>query len=115
MVRNAGLRVGLALACLLAAGAAAAQRVEGDVARAQGAYQAEVPVRSQGAAERNTAFARALSQVLGKISGDRNAAARPGVGEVMRRRRLAVHRSAKRGQRGVDEPIHRSALSSSGS
>ena len=103
MVRNAGLCVGLALACLLAVGTAAAQRVEGDVARAQGAYQAEVPVRSQGAAERNTAFARALSQVLGKISGDRSAAARPGVGEEMRRASEYVRSYDYRQDEGISD------------
>ena len=77
---------GLLLAhALLFAGAASAQRVEGDRAAAQGVYEAEVPVNGQGAGERNTGFARALSQVLGKLSGERNAAARPGIGQEMRR------------------------------
>ena len=70
---------------LLASFAAAAQRVEGDVARAQGTYEAEVPVNNQGEAERNSGFARALVQVLGKLTGDRNAATRPGVGQELRR------------------------------
>ncbi|MCY7353927.1 MAG: DUF2066 domain-containing protein [Lysobacter sp.] len=77
---------GLLLAhALLFAGVALAQRVEGDRAVAQGVYEAEVPVNGQGAGERNTGFARALSQVLGKLSGERNAAARPGIGQEMRR------------------------------
>jgi len=77
---------GLLLALTLA-GTASAQRVEGDRASAQGPYQAEVTVRTQGEGERNTGFARALVQVLGKISGDRNASARPGVGPELRRAR----------------------------
>ncbi len=77
---------GLALALsLLSAGPAFAQRVEGDRAAAQGIYEAEVPVNGQGESERNTGFARALSQVLGKLSGERSAAARPGIGQEMRR------------------------------
>ena len=77
---------GLALALAAAFSTAAlAQRVEGDRANAQGVYQAEVPVNSQSESERNTGFARALSQVLAKMSGDRSAAARPGVGQEMRR------------------------------
>ncbi|MDQ3228551.1 MAG: DUF2066 domain-containing protein [Pseudomonadota bacterium] len=77
---------GLVLALsLLSPGPVFAQRVEGDRAAAQGVYEAEVPVNGQGAGERNTGFARALSQVLGKLSGERNAAARPGIGQEMRR------------------------------
>jgi hypothetical protein len=76
----------LALAALLAAspGPAAAQRVEGDRASAQGVYQAEVQVRSQGEADRRAGFARALGQVFAKLSGDRNAAGRPGIGDELR-------------------------------
>ena len=59
-------------------------RTEGDRAGAQGVYDAEVPVNGQGEAERNSAFARALSVVLGKLSGDRSAAGRPGVGAELR-------------------------------
>jgi hypothetical protein len=65
-------------------GLAFAQRVEGDRAGAQGTYEAEVPVKGQGEAERNAGFARALAQVLGKLSGDRSAAGRPGVGQELR-------------------------------
>lgn len=92
------------LACTLCvAGTAGAQRVEGDVARADGAYEAEVPVRNQGESERETAFARALSQVLGKISGDRSAAARPGVGQEMRRARDYVRSYDYRQDEGVSQ------------
>ncbi|HYM86644.1 MAG TPA: DUF2066 domain-containing protein [Pseudoxanthomonas sp.] len=59
-------------------------RTEGDRAGAQGVYEAEVPVNSQGEAERNNALARALGVVLGKLSGDRSAAGRPGVGAELR-------------------------------
>lgn len=79
------LAIGLFACGLLTATPALAQRVEGDIARAVGAYDAEVPVRSQAAAERNTAYARALAQVIGKISGDRAASSRPGIGQEMRR------------------------------
>lgn len=65
-------------------------RTEGDRAGAQGVYEAEVPVNSQGEAERNNAFARALAAVLGKLSGDRNAAARPGVGAELRNAKAYV-------------------------
>lgn len=54
-------------------------RSEGDRVGARGVYEAEVPVNSQGDAERNSAFARGLGQVLDKLSGDRNAMGRPGV------------------------------------
>lgn len=94
------------MALLLVCGFAAvlpahAQRVEGDVARAGGAYETEVPVRNQGEAERNGAFARALSQVLGKISGDRSAGARPGVGQEMRRAKDYVRSYDYRQDEGV--------------
>jgi hypothetical protein len=82
--RVATLVVSFAVLLLVGSGAAA-QRVEGDRAGAQGMYAAEVPVNGQGAAERNGAFARALVQVLAKISGDRGAASRPGVGQELRR------------------------------
>ncbi len=59
-------------------------RTEGDVARAQGAYEAEVPVNSQGEGDRPGALARALGVVLGKLSGDRNIMARPGVPQALR-------------------------------
>ncbi|HVI58303.1 MAG TPA: DUF2066 domain-containing protein [Luteimonas sp.] len=75
----------LVLAGMLAASGARAQRVEGDVARAQGLYATEVQVNSQREAERKAAFSRALADVLAKLSGDRGAAARPGVGRELRR------------------------------
>jgi hypothetical protein len=75
-----------ALAQLLAAaGPAHAQRVEGDRAEARGVYQAEVPVRSQGEADRARGFARALAEVLGKLSGDRRAAEHAGVADQLGR------------------------------
>lgn len=74
----------LALLCAVAM-PASAQRVEGDRAGAQGLYEAEVPVANQNESERRTAFARGLAQVLGKLSGDRTAASRPGVGKELRR------------------------------
>lgn len=69
---------------LTASFGASAQRVEGDRAVAQGSYAAEVVVNSQGAGERRAAFSRALAQVLGKLSGDRSSASRPGVGAELR-------------------------------
>lgn len=86
-----GLSMGKAIrgwataALLLVSFTAGAQRVEGDRAQADGAYSAEVPVGGQSEAERNGAMARALAQVLGKMSGDRAAAGRPGVGQELRR------------------------------
>lgn len=80
----------MATALLLASFTAAAQRVEGDRARAEGIYATEVQVNGQGETERNTAFARALAQVLGKLSGDRGAASRPGVGQELRQARTYV-------------------------
>ena len=75
----------LCLALALAAPVAHAQRVEGDRAAASGIYEAEVPVNSQTDTERNNGFARGLAQVLAKISGDRTATGRPGVGQELRR------------------------------
>lgn len=79
-----GLTVWL-LAALLFTGTASAQRVEGDRAEGTGLYSAEIPVRSQSESEREAGFARGLSQVLGKLSGDRGAAQRPGVSQELRR------------------------------
>jgi len=73
------------VALWLVLGTAFAQRVEGDVAHASGLYEAEVNVNGQGPAERNAGFARAMTQVLGKLTGDRSASSRPGVGQEMRR------------------------------
>ncbi len=82
--RMAGWITGLLLAVALVA-PVQAQRVEGDSARAQGLYEAEVPVGSQSDAARGPALSRALAQVLGKISGDASAGSRPGVGQELRR------------------------------
>lgn len=90
-----------ATALLLASFAASAQRVEGDRARAEGIYATEVQVNGQGEAERNTAFARALAQVLGKLSGDRGAASRPGVGQELRQARTYVDSYDYRQDEGV--------------
>ena len=59
-------------------------RTEGDVASAQSAYEAEVPVNSQSDADRSGALSRALGAVLGKLSGDRSAMTRPGVAQALR-------------------------------
>lgn len=75
------------LLALCLPGAALAQsglRTEGDVATASGAYEAEVPVRGQAEADRNGGLARALGEVLGKLSGDRNVTVRPGVVQALR-------------------------------
>ncbi|GAA5077834.1 DUF2066 domain-containing protein [Lysobacter panacisoli] len=86
---------------LLASFTAAAQRVEGDRARAEGIYATEVQVNGQGETERNTAFARALAQVLGKLSGDRGAASRPGVGQELRQAKTYVESYDYRQDEGV--------------
>ncbi|WP_017169338.1 DUF2066 domain-containing protein, partial [Xanthomonas phaseoli] len=59
-------------------------RTEGDVAKAQSAYDAEVPVNSQSESDRPGALARALGAVLGKVSGDRGVMSRPGVPQALR-------------------------------
>lgn len=79
------LQFAIVTLCLMLAGTALAQRVEGSRAGASGPYEVEVPVRSQSAEERQAGFARALAQVLGNLSGDRGASGRPGVGQEMRR------------------------------
>ena len=86
---------------LLASFAASAQRVEGDRAGAQGPYEAEVSVNGQGEAERNTGFARALSTVLGRLSGMRSAAGQPGVGQELRRAKEYVKSYDYRQDEGV--------------
>ncbi len=73
------------LGTFVVAGTASAQRMEGDRAAAIGPYAAEITVRSQSESEREAGFTRALAQVLGKLSGDRNAAQRPGVAQELRR------------------------------
>jgi len=74
----------LALLGLLLTAPALAQRVEGERASAEGLYAAEVPVRSQDEGERRSGFARALAQVLGKLSGDADSSKRPGVSQELR-------------------------------
>ena len=83
-VRGAWMIGWVGLALLLAA-PAAAQRVEGDRANAEGLYEAEVPVRTQAEAERTAGQARALAQVFAKLSGDRSITTRPGVVQELRR------------------------------
>jgi hypothetical protein len=86
---------------LLVSFTAAAQRVEGDLAGAQGPYEAEVSVNSQSESERNKGFARALSTVLARISGSRNVAGQPGVGQELRRARDFVSSYDFRQDEGV--------------
>ncbi|GAB3103897.1 DUF2066 domain-containing protein [Lysobacter terrae] len=88
-------------ALLLVSFAAAAQRVEGDRAGAQGPYEAEVNVNGQGEPERNTGFARALSTVLGRLAGMRSVAGQPGVGQELRRAKDYVKSYDYRQDEGV--------------
>ena len=81
------IRMASVLGLWLLCAAAFAQRVEGDRAGAQGLYDAEVAVTNQGEAQRNAGFARALAQVLAKVTGDRSVAAKPGVGQELRHAR----------------------------
>lgn len=74
----------LALCLPVATMAQSGLRTEGDVASATGAYEAEVPVNSQADADRNGALARALGNVLAKLSGDRSVTGRPGVMQALR-------------------------------
>jgi len=81
-------RMATVVALWLAFGTAFAQRVEGDaVPGARGMYESEVKVNGQGESERNTAFARALSGVLAKLTGTRSVAGLPGVGQELRHAR----------------------------
>ena len=85
-----GSAAALLLATLTMSTAALAQsglRTEGDAVSARGLYQAEVPVNGQGEEERQGGFARALGSVLAKLSGDRSAMSRPGVGAELRNAR----------------------------
>ena len=84
MAMRATIRWTWAAMLVLAMGTAQAQRVEGSRASAQGAYDAEVSVRSQSAAERNNGFSRGLIQVLSKLTGERAPQQRPGVGDEVR-------------------------------
>lgn len=93
--------------------AQSAPRTEGDRAGAQSVYDAEVPVNSQGEAERTGAFARALGVVLGKLSGDRNATGRPGVGAELRNAKNYVDSYDYRQDQGTSPggaPTFRSTL-----
>ena len=84
------LAAALLLATLTMSTAALAQsglRTEGDAVSARGLYQAEVPVNGQGEEERQGGFTRALGSVLAKLSGDRSAMSRPGVGAELRNAR----------------------------
>ncbi len=84
MRRSLFLMMFLALCLPVATMAQSGLRTEGDVATASGAYEAEVPVNSQGDADRNGAMARALGNVLAKLSGDRSVITRPGVMQALR-------------------------------
>ena len=84
MRRSLFLMMFLALCLPVATMAQSGLRTEGDVASASGAYEAEVPVNSQGDADRNGALARALGNVLAKLSGDRSVITRPGVMQALR-------------------------------
>lgn len=88
-------------ALLLASFGVSAQRVEGDRARAQGLYAAEIAVNGQGQAERRSGFTRALAQVLAKLTGDSRVASRPGVGQELRRATDYVEGYDYRQDRGV--------------
>ena len=81
-----GLILFLALLCLpvLPASAQDGLRTEGEVASAQGLYSAEVVVGSQADTARPAGYARALAQVLSKLSGDAAVASRPGVAQELR-------------------------------
>jgi len=84
MRRSLFLMMLLTLCLPVATMAQSGLRTEGDVATASGAYEAEVPVNSQGDADRNGALARALGNVLAKLSGDRSVITRPGVMQALR-------------------------------
>ena len=99
-LRRLGLGAWL-LVLLLASFAAPAQRVEGDRAVAGDMYSAEVEVRSQADEERGMAFARALAQVLGKLSGDAASASRPGVSQELRHAEQYVRSYDYRQDEGV--------------
>ncbi|HHW4677832.1 DUF2066 domain-containing protein [Xylella fastidiosa subsp. fastidiosa] len=79
----------IALCAVLPVVPAVAQRaphIQSDVAKEQSIYEAEVPVNSQGDSDRKAGIARALSIVLGKVTGDRsrNAKLRPEVSQALR-------------------------------
>ncbi len=99
--RRIGMILSLGLAIAMVVPVAYAQRVEGDRAAASGIYEAEVPVNNQTDTERNNGLARALAQVLAKISGDRGATGRPGVGQELRRAKDYVASYDYRQDQGV--------------
>lgn len=77
----------LAIAAIIAPCAAMAQaqfRTEGDVAKAQSVYDAEVPVNSQSEADRPAALARALGAVLAKVAGEQSVMGYAGVNQALR-------------------------------
>lgn len=90
--------LGLASAPVLAQ---SGMRTEGDVASAQGVYEAEVAVNSQADGDRAGALARALGQVLAKMSGDRQVTARPGVAQMLRQAEQYVRSYDYRQDRGT--------------
>lgn len=100
-LRGAARPWALALVLVLATFSASAQRTEGDRVEAKGLYAAEIIVNGQGEAERQVGFARALAQVLTKLTGDAQVASRPGVGQELRRAASYVQGYDYRQDRGV--------------
>nr|WP_231472281.1 DUF2066 domain-containing protein [Pseudoxanthomonas suwonensis] len=103
---NAGLTPLLWLCLALGAAAVPARaqeglRTEGDVARAEGLYAAEVPVGSQTGEAREAGYARALARVLEKLSGDAAVVNRPGVAQELRNARNYVDSYDFRQDQGV--------------
>jgi len=90
-----------AVALALASFSAGAQRTEGDRVKAEGVYSTEISVNGQGEAERRVGFARALVQVLAKLTGDTRVTARPGVGAEIRKAGGMVKGYDYRQDRGV--------------
>nr|WP_231496955.1 DUF2066 domain-containing protein [Pseudoxanthomonas suwonensis] len=103
---SAGLTPLLWLCLALGAAAVPARaqdglRTEGDVARAEGLYAAEVPVGSQTGEAREAGYARALARVLEKLSGDAGVVNRPGVAQELRNARNYVDSYDFRQDQGV--------------
>jgi len=103
---SAGLTPLLWLCLALGAAAVPARaqdglRTEGDVARAEGLYSAEVPVNSQTGEAREAGYARALARVLEKLSGDAGVVNRPGVAQELRNARNYVDSYDFRQDQGV--------------
>lgn len=78
------LLLAVLVAVVVPASAQDGPRIEGDRAGAQGVYAGEVTVDDQTGQAREAGFARALAQVLGKLSGDADVVARPGVAQGLR-------------------------------